>query len=127
MKNIRKHFPLLILLFIVVSFTSCCPAIKTTNTYGFFWGIWHGIIFPFSLLGQLFQLNIGIYALNNVGFWYWLGYCIGFFTLGGSFKASGYKRGRFAKKAKTYEDVVYEDVTPQQKTADDNKQLPNQQ
>jgi len=44
------------------------------NPAGFFSGVWHGWIAPFSLIYSLFNRNIGIYEIYNTGFWYDLGY-----------------------------------------------------
>ncbi len=41
---------------------------------GFFSGVWHGWIAPFSLIYSLFNSRIGIYEVYNTGFWYNLGY-----------------------------------------------------
>ena len=41
---------------------------------GFFSGVWHGWIAPFSLIYSLFTSRIGIYEVYNTGFWYNLGY-----------------------------------------------------
>lgn len=57
--------------------SSCAPgdgAKTAENPAGFFSGIWHGWIAPVTLVISLFNKNIGIYEVNNVGFWYNLGY-----------------------------------------------------
>ena len=47
------------------------------HTYGFFGGLWHGIIVVFSFIGSLFSDDICVYAINNNGGWYDLGFVIG--------------------------------------------------
>jgi hypothetical protein len=47
------------------------------DTYGFFWGIWHGIIAPISLVISLFDEDVAMFAVNNTGFFYGLGFLIG--------------------------------------------------
>ena len=54
----------------------------TSNPYGFWFGLWHGIIIPFSWVGSLFSENIAIYAYNNSGGWYDFGFVIGAGSLG---------------------------------------------
>ncbi|MCH6199650.1 hypothetical protein MMU07_08670 [Aquiflexum sp. LQ15W] len=49
----------------------------TGKTYGFFWGIWHGIIAPISLVISLFDKDVAMFAMNNTGFLYGLGFLIG--------------------------------------------------
>jgi hypothetical protein len=65
------------------SFSSCAPAGDTDKEYGFFSGILHGIVFFFALIGKLFGADVGLYAENNTGFFYWLGFIIGIGVLGG--------------------------------------------
>jgi hypothetical protein len=73
----------ILLLFIACTIVSCAPAKGTDSEYGFFSGIWHGFIFVFSLIGKLFGADVGLYAENNSGFFYWLGFIIGIGGLGG--------------------------------------------
>lgn len=49
----------------------------TGHTYGFFGGLWHGFIAPFDLIGMLFSDNITMYAQNNTGGFYALGFILG--------------------------------------------------
>jgi len=78
-----KKNAILLLVIISVMFVSCAPSGYSSQEAGFFSGIWHGIIFVFSLIGKLFGLKIGIYAEHNSGFFYWLGFMIGLGLLGG--------------------------------------------
>lgn len=41
---------------------------------GFLWGVWHGWIAPFALIGGFFNPGIRIYERNNVGWFYDLGF-----------------------------------------------------
>ncbi|NIC41844.1 hypothetical protein [Aquabacterium sp. A08] len=56
--------------------------------YGFFSGVWHGLIFLFSvlanivswffgLLGVNFLDSIGIIGRPNTGLWYYIGFALG--------------------------------------------------
>lgn len=54
----------------------------TGEPYGFWSGLWHGLILPFSFIGTLFSNNIAIYAVNNTGGWYDFGFGL---PLGGLF------------------------------------------
>ena len=74
----------LLLLIVLLAVSSCAPAEITEKDYGFFYGILHGILLPFALIGKIFNVDTGIYALNNTGTWYWLGYFLGFLIIGGS-------------------------------------------
>jgi len=85
MKNFKlnvvsKYF--LYALLVTVLFTSCADvtnieACTTVETYGFWSGLWHGIIAPFAWIGSLFSSEIAIYAVNNNGGWYDFGFIIG--------------------------------------------------
>ncbi len=87
-----KHFLKIILLIIVLAtVTSCAPDGVSDKTYGFFYGIWHGICLPFAIVGKIFKMDVGIYAVSNSGTWYWVGYLLGFLIIGGS-GAAGKKR-----------------------------------
>lgn len=90
MKN-QKLVMGFLLLVIVFSLTSCAANGYAPYTSGFFAGIWHGIVLPFALIGKLFGADIGIYAENNTGFFYWLGFISGIGGLGGG----GYATGRY--------------------------------
>jgi hypothetical protein len=49
----------------------------TGHEYGFFGGLWHGFIAPFDFIGMLFNDEITMYAQNNNGGLYALGFLIG--------------------------------------------------
>lgn len=73
----KKILLLLSVMLTVTLLTGCMPGDGTytdTNPAGFFWGIWHGWIAPFSLIFGLFDENIRIYETINTGWWYDLGF-----------------------------------------------------
>jgi len=47
------------------------------HQYGFWGGLWHGMIAPISFIGYLFSDNIDVYAINNNGGWYTFGFVLG--------------------------------------------------
>lgn len=67
--------------FCLLAVSSCAPSGITFEEYGFWHGLWHGFSSIFSLIGTWFGADIGIYAENNTGFFYWAGYVIGVFFL----------------------------------------------
>lgn len=86
-----------IVIFVVLAlmlFSSCAEvqnieACKMGHTYGFFGGLWHGIIAPASFVISLFTDNVAVWAVNNNGGWYAFGFLIGVGSLGfGGHKAS---------------------------------------
>lgn len=46
-------------------------------TYGFFGGLWHGFIAPFDFIGMLIWDDVTMYAQNNNGVGYALGFLLG--------------------------------------------------
>lgn len=84
----NKAITILLLIFILMFLSSCAPAGNTSKEYGFFYGILHGFIFFFALIGKLFGANVGLYAEHNTGFFYWLGFIIGIVGLGGGGSAA---------------------------------------
>ena len=82
------------LLFIaLVSLTGCAHLSEqeTNHVYGFWGGVWHGMIAQFAFVGSLFNGDITIYAVNNNGPWYNFGYVGGLGIIirfvGSAFKA----------------------------------------
>ena len=65
-----------------------------SDPYGFFSGVWHGLIFVFALIANviswvcslmgisLFE-SIEIIGRPNTGFWYYVGFAIGLMSAGG--------------------------------------------
>jgi hypothetical protein len=87
----KRNIQLLTIAFIILlSLSSCAPEGDTRQEYGFFSGWLHGFVFMFALIGKLFGADIGLYAQNNSGFLYWLGFIIGLGFLGGG----GYSTSR---------------------------------
>ena len=60
---------------------------------GFWWGLWHGFIFPWAWIGSLFSPEIAVYAVPNTGGWYDFGFFLGITVLGGGSFFGSKKRG----------------------------------
>lgn len=78
---------ILCLLFI----SSCAPEAVTEKEYGFWYGILHGFVLPFTIIGKIFKMDIGLYAITNTGTFYWIGYFFGFAIITGG-SGRGVKR-----------------------------------
>jgi len=82
-KNFSPAFPVLIILFLAVFlFTGCenkenVQACLDGKTYGFWNGLWHGIIAPIDLIAMLFNDEVSVFAVNNNGAWYSFGFLLG--------------------------------------------------
>ena len=73
---------LFILLGLIVSLSGCADTVDfTLNTskesVGFWYGLWHGLILPFSFIISLFNDSVSIYAVYNNGGWYDFGFFLG--------------------------------------------------
>ncbi len=78
----RRFFPVLFSAVIFFLIVGCArnevvDACLTGHKYGFFGGLWHGFIAPFDFIGMLFNNEITMYAQNNNGGFYALGFLIG--------------------------------------------------
>ena len=101
MKTKRSRMLMIVLVVIVLAVAACTCAGPNTvegepnpagHVSGFWDGLFHGFIAPFSFLVSLFDDNITMYAVHNNGNWYDLGFVLGAGILfgggGGSASAS---------------------------------------
>ena len=97
MKNKKLILLGLMLIVLLAVISSCAPgdgANSAEHPAGFFSGIWHGWIAPVTLVISLFSKDITIYEVNNVGFWYNLGYYMAIISGFGGLALSRKKRRR---------------------------------
>ena len=92
----------LLLLITLITVAGCMPGDgnhTADEPAGFFWGVWHGLIAPISLIWGLFNADIRLYEPLNSGWAYDLGFYIA--VVGGfsSFFSSSGKQ----KKTETQE------------------------
>ncbi|MEP7267039.1 MAG: hypothetical protein ABI844_05385 [Saprospiraceae bacterium] len=78
-----KKFSLLIILVFALLFQSCArytgdlaPCLSG-HLYGFWYGLLHGLIAPIGLFVSLFDHSVHMFAPNNNGGWYALGFLFG--------------------------------------------------
>lgn len=69
--------------------TSCAEVVSIEEclgdkTYGFWSGLLHGVISPFSFIVSLFKDDVAVYAVNNSGKLYNLGFLLGAAIIFGS-------------------------------------------
>lgn len=99
----KKLLVITFLVLLIVLLSGCADAIQyqyavDIKPVGFWYGLWHGIIAPISLIISLFDDNVAIYAVYNNGGWYNFGYILGLsMSLGGSGSAAC-KKTRMGKK-----------------------------
>jgi Prokaryotic membrane lipoprotein lipid attachment site len=73
---------IIIFTFMVLALTGCADHVAfdvaaRLPPVGFWYGLWHGAILPFSWLSALFDKDVAIYAIYNNGGWYDFGYLLG--------------------------------------------------
>lgn len=73
---------LMSLVSIAILFSGCADVAQieectSTKPYGFFHGLWHGIVAPISFIGSIFDKDIAMYGVNNNGGWYDFGFVLG--------------------------------------------------
>ena len=75
------------------------------HKYGFLGGLWNGFIAPFDFIGMLFNKDITMYAQNNNGGLYALGFLLGSGGWGffGSKGASKVRTGRVHFQAQKFD------------------------
>ena len=57
----------------------CLPVAE--HTYGFWSGVWHGMITLPSFIGSLIWDDVAVYAVNNNGHWYDFGFVGGLWMM----------------------------------------------
>lgn len=81
--NLTSKLLIFSTLALVVFVLSSCAGVEpvqeclTGKQYGFLYGLLHGFITPISFIASLFDDNVAIYAVNNRGGWYDLGFLLG--------------------------------------------------
>lgn len=79
----RWLFPVLVVL--LLTLTSCAAGPNAQEgvappggeVAGFWLGLWHGIIAPFTFVVSLFSDTVSLYEVNNNGNWYNFGFILG--------------------------------------------------
>jgi len=92
----KKYFGLVLMLVVAsVLLVGCADTqayqlVGEGHTYGFWGGLWHGMIAPFDFIGSLIWDDVTVYAQNNNGAWYAFGFILGV----GGFSSSAYRASR---------------------------------
>ena len=97
----RPAFPLLIVAVLLILAVAGCSNYEDVSecldgkVYGFWNGLWHGIIAPIDLVAMLWREDVTVFAPNNNGAWYAFGFVIG---SGGWGFLGGNRASRAARK-----------------------------
>lgn len=96
----RNGVAITLLLFVTILLLTGCANKEVVmclkgHTYGFWAGLWHGIIAPIDLIVMLFRDDVSVFATNNNGAWYAFGFLIG---SGGWGLLGGHKASRSRRR-----------------------------
>lgn len=91
MKKLLPSHTLLLFVALFLILTSCAPGNEKFDAAAAnFWaGLWHGFISFFTFIISLFNDNVTIYEVNNVGKLYNLGFILGAMIFYGGGSRSG--------------------------------------
>lgn len=89
------RFSLLTLLLLVSGCAVHYTPESVDDPYGFFSGIWHGIVFPYALMTNILSWILGLFGFSvldsiqvigrpNSGAFYYLGFGLGVFSYSGA-------------------------------------------
>lgn len=96
----KRSYLLTTLILLALIATGCMADVQmvheclTGEAVGFWEGLWHGFIAPFSFFISLFSDSVTVFDVNNNGNWYIFGFLLGIgaFTGGGTFGAGKARR-----------------------------------
>jgi len=99
-----KPISVLLALFLVALVIGACTAGPSElrnvpdadgDVAGFWKGLWHGFISPFTFIVSLFSANVNVFEVHNNGSWYMAGFLIGASAIfGGSGGGAARRRRR---------------------------------
>jgi len=77
----------LLAVILIILFSGCAQPQHVSDcvhghTYGFWGGLWHGIIAPIAFVCSWFSDNVSVWAVNNNGGWYTFGFLLGIGAFG---------------------------------------------
>ena len=89
---VMKKFALFFVIGLMMSLSSCFASEEPLALYGFWGGLWHGVIILVSLVVKLVSViahainpeygnwDINIFSFQNEGLAYWVGFVLGIFA-----------------------------------------------
>ena len=100
MFSVNRLRHLVVLVVATLALGGCAQHNAQSDPYGFLSGIWHGILFPYSLLANILSWCLSLFGVDflsgvqivgrpNTGFAYYLGFFFGVCAYGGADAASG--------------------------------------
>lgn len=108
--NKKRILTVLFVILIVFMITSCTASdarFTRESPAGFWAGLWHGAISVITFIIGLFNDSVKVYALNNTGSWYDLGFLLGIICIWGGGSAGACKK---KSKIKKETDIEWEEI-----------------
>ncbi|OOY85753.1 hypothetical protein BOW14_09675 [Solemya velum gill symbiont] len=105
--NIRLLKPF-ILVFVMLMLASCTAGdglFIQDNPAGFWYGLWHGVISVVTLVIHLFNENVLVYEVNNVGGWYDFGFLLGVICIWGGSSHVNCKSSEKKQREKEWDEI----------------------
>ncbi len=99
----KRSYILPVLLVLAVAVTGCMADVQmvdeclTGEAVGFWEGLWHGFIAPFTFVISLFSDSVTVFEVNNNGNWYIFGFLLGIGAFSGGGTAGA---GRARRKSR---------------------------
>jgi hypothetical protein len=98
----NKIISILAVVMILILASGCLPgpnalvdvSLPGHSVAGFFTGLWHGVIAPFTFFISLFTDKVSIYEVHNTGGWYDFGFVLGAGILFGGGSRATKRKGR---------------------------------
>lgn len=95
--TVKKLLIALLVLTATLLISSCADAVAIdecikTESVGFWYGLWHGMIAPIAFIVSLFKSEFAMYAVYNNGGWYNFGFLLGISFWGGGAGHSARRR-----------------------------------
>ena len=79
-----KKFLFFVLVTVALALSGCADKTPSADLcgdecpeYGFWGGVWHGMIAPFDFFGSLVWEDVTVFAQSNTGHWYDFGFLLG--------------------------------------------------
>lgn len=100
-----RLYALVALSLLLTACTAGDPQFTQDNPAGFWYGLWHGVIAVIALIIHLFNENVAVYEVHNIGGWYDFGFLLGVIMIWSGGSHVKCKSAREKKRDKEWEEI----------------------
>jgi hypothetical protein len=103
-----RLFRLYALVALSLLLTACAagdPQFTQDNPAGFWYGLWHGVIAVIALIIHVFNENVAVYEIHNIGGWYDCGFLLGVIMIWSGGSHVSCKSTRTKQRDKEWEEI----------------------